>query len=113
MELPEIPINKDVTYLGLTTYRDRNQLFGIKRKDRRQHVYLLGKSCTGKSALLFNMIIQNIQNDEGVCLVDPHGENVESVLSAIPRHRLKDVIYFNPADAEYHIGFYVLELVNP
>ncbi|MES3031644.1 MAG: DUF87 domain-containing protein, partial [Patescibacteria group bacterium] len=74
MELPEIPINKDLTYLGITTYRDKNQLFGIKRKDRRQHVYILGKSGTGKSVLMFNMIIQNIKNGEGVCVVDPHGE---------------------------------------
>ena len=113
MELPEIPVNKDVTYLGLSTFRDRNILFGIKRKDRRQHVYILGKSGTGKSVLMFNMIIQNIQNGEGVCMVDPHGENVEAVLSAIPPHRIKDVIYFNPADADYHIGFNVLELVDP
>ncbi|MBI2631213.1 type IV secretion system DNA-binding domain-containing protein [Candidatus Nomurabacteria bacterium] len=113
MELPEIPVNKDVTYLGITTYRDKNQLFGIKRKDRRQHVYILGKSGTGKSVLMFNMIIQNIQNGEGVCMVDPHGENVEAILSAIPRHRLKDVVYFNPADTDYHIGFNVLELIDP
>ena len=113
MELPEIPVNKDVTYIGLTTFRDKNTLFGIKRKDRRQHVYILGKSGTGKSVLMFNMIIQNIQNGEGVCVVDPHGELVEGVLSAIPRHRLKDVIYFNPADADYHIGFNVLELIDP
>src|SRR6185295_6435105 len=79
----------------------------------RQHVYILGKSGTGKSALMFNMIIQNIQNGEGVCMVDPHGENVEAVLSAIPPHRQKDVIYFNPADADYHIGFNVLELIDP
>lgn len=113
MELPEIPINKDVTYLGLTTFRDKNQLFGIKRKDRRQHVYILGKSGTGKSVLMFNMIIQNIQNGEGVCVVDPHGELVEGVLSAIPPHRMKDVVYFNPADADHHIGFNVLELIDP
>ena len=113
MDLPEIPVNKDVTYLGLTTYRDKNTLFGIKRKDRRQHIYILGKSGTGKSVLMFNMIIQNIQNGEGVCLVDPHGENVEAVLSAIPQHRMKDVIYFNPADADYHVGFNVLELIDP
>ena len=111
--MPEIPINKDVTYLGLTTFRDRNQLFGIKRKDRRQHVYILGKSGTGKSVLLFNMIIQNIKNGEGVCVVDPHGELIEGVLSAIPPHRMKDVVYFNPADAEYHVGFNVLELIDP
>ena len=113
MELPEIPKNKDITYLGLTTFRDKNQLFGIKRKDRRQHVYILGKSGTGKSALMFNMIIQNIQNGEGVCVVDPHGELVEGVLSAIPPSRMKDVVYFNPADVDYHIGFNVLELIDP
>jgi len=113
MELLEIPVNKELTYLGLTTYRDKNKLFGIKRKDRRQHVYLLGKSGTGKSVLMFNMIIQNIKNGDGVCMVDPHGENVEAVLSAIPPERVKDVVYFNPADAEHHIGFNVLELIDP
>ncbi len=113
MEFPEVPFNKELTYLGITTYRDKNTLFGIKRKDRRQHVYILGKSGTGKSVLMFNMIIQNIQNGEGVCLVDPHGENVEGILSAIPPHRMKDVVYFNPADTDYHIGFNVLELVDP
>lgn len=113
MDLPEIPVNKDITYLGLTTYRDKNTLFGIKRKDRRQHVYILGKSGTGKSVLMLNMIIQNIQNGEGVCVVDPHGELVEGVLSSIPANRMKDVVYFNPADAEYHMGFNVLELIDP
>jgi len=113
MEIPQVPLNRDLTYLGLSTFRDRNQLFGIKRKDRRQHVYILGKSGTGKSVLMFNMIIQNILNGEGVCVVDPHGELVEGVLSAIPPHRMKDVIYFNPADPDYHIGFNVLELVDP
>lgn len=113
MELHEIPKNKELTYIGYTTYRDKNQLFGIKRKDRRQHVYILGKSGTGKSVLMFNMIIQNIENGDGVCMVDPHGENVEAVLSAIPPHRMKDVVYFNPADTDYHIGFNVLELIDP
>ncbi len=113
MELPELPPNKDLTYIGQTTFRDKNTLFGIKRKDRRQHVYILGKSGTGKSALMFNMIIQNIQNGDGVCMVDPHGENVEAILSAIPPHRMKDVVYFNPADTDFHIGFNVLELIDP
>lgn len=111
--MPEIPMNRELTYLGLTTYRDKNQLFGIKRKDRRQHIYLLGKSGTGKSVLMFNMIIQNIRNGDGVCVVDPHGELVEGVLSAIPPHRMKDIVYFNPADPDHHIGFNVLELIDP
>jgi len=113
MDVPEIPKNKDLTYIGLTTFRDKNQLFGIKRKDRRQHIYVLGKSGTGKSVLLSNMIIQNIQNGEGVCVVDPHGELVEGILQSIPTHRMKDVIYFNPADTDYHVGFNVLELIDP
>jgi len=113
MDTPQIPINKDLTYIGLTSYRDKNQLFGIKRKDRRQHVYILGKSGTGKSVLMFNMIIQNIRNGDGVCMVDPHGENVEAILSAIPPHRMKDVVYFNPADTDFHVGFNVLELIDP
>src|SRR3989339_1639005 len=112
-DLPEIPINKEITYLGITTYRDKNQLFGIKRKDRRQHTYVVGKTGTGKSALLSNMIIQDIANGDGVCVVDPHGELVEGILSAIPPHRMKDIIYFNPADPDFHIGFNVLELVDP
>lgn len=112
MDLPQLPPNKDLTYIGYSTFRDKNTLFGIKRRDRRQHIYILGKSGTGKSVLMSNMIMQNILNGEGVCVVDPHGELVEGVLQAIPEHRLKDVVYFNPADTEYHIGFNVLELVD-
>ncbi|MES2023633.1 MAG: CxxC-x17-CxxC domain-containing protein [Patescibacteria group bacterium] len=113
MEFKDLPANKDMTYIGQTTYRDKKTLFGIKRKDRRQHMYLLGKSGTGKSVLMFNMVIQNVINGDGVCVVDPHGELVESILSAIPPHRMKDVVYFNPADVDYHIGFNVLELLDP
>lgn len=113
METPELPYNRDLTYLGLASFRNKNQIFGIKRKDRRQHVYVLGKSGTGKSVLLSNMIIQNINNGEGVCVVDPHGELVEGVLGAIPPHRIKDVVYFNPADTDFHLGLNVLELIDP
>jgi len=112
MEPRELPQNRDLTYIGATTYRDKNILFGIKRKDRRQHIYILGKSGTGKSVLMSNMVIQNIKNGEGVCVVDPHGELVETIISSIPKERMKDVVYFNPADTEFHIGFNVLELVD-
>lgn len=108
-----IPLNKDVTYLGETTFRNKNQIFGIKRKDRRQHVYVLGKSGTGKSALMTNMVMQNIINGDGVCVVDPHGELVESIVASVPPDRIKDVVYFNPADTDYHIGLNVLELTDP
>ncbi len=108
--MPDIPMNRDVTYFARTNFRGGNQIFGIKRKDRRQHLYILGKSGTGKSALISNLVIQNIWNGEGLCLVDPHGELVETVLKVIPEHRLNDVVYFNPADTEYCIGFNPLEL---
>ncbi len=111
--MPDIPMNRDVTYFARTNFRSGNQVFGIKRKDRRQHMYVLGKSGTGKSVLLSNLIIQNIWNGEGVCVVDPHGELVETVLKMIPEHRLSDVVYFNPADTEYCIGFNPLELRDP
>ncbi len=108
--MPDIPMNRDITYFARTNFRGGNEIFGIKRKDRRQHLYILGKSGTGKSALISNLVIQNIWNGEGLCLVDPHGELVETVLKVIPEHRLNDVVYFNPADTEYCIGFNPLEL---
>jgi type IV secretory pathway VirB4 component len=56
MAIPGLPENRDITYIGYSTYRDQNRLFGIKRKDRRQHMYILGKSGTGKSGLMTNMV---------------------------------------------------------
>lgn len=109
----EIPQNPDVTYFGKTNYRGQEKMFGIKRRDRRQHMYVLGKSGTGKSVMLKNMIIQNIKNGEGLAVVDPHGELVEDILELIPDERKDDVIYFNPADTDFHIGFNVLEVPDP
>lgn len=103
-------IENDVTYFARTNFRDSSRLFGIKRRDRRQHSYVIGKTGTGKSAMLNNMIVQDIANGEGVCVVDPHGELVEGILEKIPEERMKDVVYFNPADPDYHIGFNILEL---
>ena len=104
---------RDVVYFGRTNFRGRDQLFGIRRRDRRQHMYVIGQTGTGKSAMIHNMIMQDIANGEGVCLVDPHGENVEGLLSKIPENRMDDVVYFNPADADFNIGFNVLELPDP
>lgn len=109
----EIPNNKDITYFAKTNFRNTNTVFGIKRKDRRQHMYILGKSGTGKSVLLHNLITQNIKNGEGVCVIDPHGELAEEILELIPEDRIKDVIYFNPADPDFHIGFNVLQIDDP
>lgn len=104
---------KDVIYFAKTDFRGKDQLFGIRRNDRRQHLYVIGKTGTGKTTLIKNMAIQDVINGEGLAVVDPHGEYVEELLSKIPASRLDDVIYFNPADDEYHLGFNVLELPDP
>ncbi len=105
--------NKDFIYLGKTNFRNAERLFGIKRKDRRQHTYIIGKSGGGKSALIHNMIVQDIMNGDGLAIVDPHGELVESILDKIPESRVNDVVYLNPADPDFHIGFNVLEVPDP
>lgn len=104
------PTFPDVVYFGRTDFRNTRRLFGIKRRDRRQHMYVVGKTGTGKTALLHNMVVQDIINGEGVCVVDPHGEFVESLLEKIPQERVNDVVYFNPADTDYPLGFNPLEL---
>jgi len=109
----KIDPEKDVVYLGRTNYRNVDRLFGIKRRDRRQHTYVIGKTGVGKTALLGNMVVQDILNGSGVCVIDPHGEFVEGLLEQIPKERIDDVIYFNPANPDFHIGFNVLELPDP
>ena len=102
--------DKDISYIGRCDFRGTNKLFGIKRKDRRQHMYVVGKTGTGKSTFLHNLIVQDIEKGEGLALVDPHGELVESIMEKIPEYRRDDIIYFNPADTDYHIGFNPLEI---
>jgi energy-coupling factor transporter ATP-binding protein EcfA2 len=102
----------EVLYIGKTNYRNQETKFGIKEDDRRRHVYIIGKSGTGKSTLLANMVSADIAAGRGVCLVDPHGETAEDVLHLIPEDRVDDVIYFNPSDMNYPIAFNPLERVS-
>ena len=105
-------INK-ITLFGETTFRNQKRKFGIKIDDRRRHVYLIGKTGMGKTAMLKNMAIQDIQDGHGIGFVDPHGEASEELLDFIPSSRINDVIYFNPADLEWPIAFNVMEKVAP
>ncbi len=105
--------NDDVTLFAQTNYRHFNHRFGIKTADRRYHMYAIGKTGTGKSTMLRNMIIDDIQKGRGVCVVDPHGDLIQHVLDFIPDNRVDDVIYFNPADREHPVGFNLLESVDP
>jgi len=104
---------EDITILGLTNYRAHKQKFGIKLRDRRYHMYSIGKTGTGKSTLLENMIIDDIKEGRGVAVVDPHGDLIANVLKFVPKERIDDVILFAPAQSDFPIGFNPLENVNP
>ena len=102
----------DITFFGETNFRNIRKKFGIKVDDRRRHFYVVGKTGMGKTELLKNMAVQDIQNGNGIGFIDPHGEAAEELLNFVPENRIKDVIYFNPADINYPIAFNVMEKVN-
>jgi type IV secretory pathway TraG/TraD family ATPase VirD4 len=103
----------DITPIGITNYRNTNQKFVIKDNDRLQHIYVIGKSGTGKSTLLKNMLLSDIERGNGCCLLDPHSDVAVEVLKHIPEHRKQDLIYFNPKDLAYPISFNPLKAVHP
>ncbi len=105
--------DQEITILGVTNFRNERKKFGIKTDDRRRHVYIVGKTGMGKTALLLNMAIQDILAGRGIGFIDPHGEAAETLLDYVPSRRINDVVYFNPADVEYPIAFNVMEKVNP
>lgn len=106
------PAQIKITKIGKVDARGRSITFGIKDKDRTRHTYIIGKTGMGKSTLLENLAIQDINNGEGVCVIDPHGSFAEKLLDHIPESRIKDVIYFAPFDTECPIGLNVLEKVE-
>ena len=90
--------NDSINFFAETTARGRRQKFGIRLDDRRRHMYVIGKTGMGKTQMLQNMAIQDIQAGYGVGIIDPHGEFAEAVLDFVPKDRIDDVVYFNPAD---------------
>ena len=103
---------KDINFFGKTNFRSREVKFGIKTDDRRRHTYLIGKTGMGKTTMMENMIAHDIREGRGVGLIDPHGQFAEKILDFVPPERIDDVIYFNPADMDYPIGFNPLEGVE-
>ena len=85
----------DVTPIGITNYRNTHIRFGIRDNDRLGHIYCIGKTGVGKSTLLTNMALSDIERGLGLAIVDPHGDVSETLLRHIPAHRKKDLIYFN------------------
>ena len=101
-----------ITYFATTHTRGKREMFGIRGADRGKHVYVIGKTGMGKSTMLENMAIQDIQNGEGIAFIDPHGSTAEKLLDFVPHERVKDVVYFAPFDTEYPVGFNVMEDVG-
>lgn len=102
-------IPKEGLHLGKSNYRGEVREVYIGDDDRRRHMYIIGKTGTGKSEFLKEMILQDIENGKGVCAIDPHGEFVEDILQLMPPERADDVIYFNPSDLERPMGLNMME----
>jgi hypothetical protein len=102
---------EQITYIAETNYRNIKKPFGIKQADRRAHMYMIGKTGTGKSTLLQSMIRQDMANGQGLALLDPHGDLVDGVLRSVPQSRRDDLIYFNVPDLRTILSFNPLECV--
>lgn len=101
-----------ITFFAKTNFRNEERVFGIKTDDRRRHMYVIGKTGMGKTNLLENLAIQDIQNGHGIAFIDPHGDTAEKLIRAIPSHRINDVIYLNPSDQDFPLAFNVMEKVD-
>lgn len=119
---PELPVYKHIdpreaVFFGRTNYiaglEEKRFIFGIKRKDRRRHMYIIGKSGVGKSKLLEMMIRQDIRYDYGLCLIDPHGDVIEEILKFIPEERVSDTVIIDPSDIDWPVSFNPLQNINP
>ncbi|MFZ2832094.1 MAG: TraM recognition domain-containing protein, partial [Minisyncoccia bacterium] len=95
--------------LGKNIYHNKETMVRMGREDRVRHMYVIGQTGTGKTSILKNMIIQDIKNGDGVCFIDPHGSDVQDILSLIPPERVDDVIYFDPAYTARPMGLNMLE----
>lgn len=102
----------EVCLFAQTDFRNQQRKFGIKIDDRRRHMYVIGKTGMGKTTMLENMVLHDIYSGHGVGIVDPHGDFAEKIIDYIPAKRINDLVYINPADIDYPIGFNILEVKN-
>lgn len=106
-------IDENISAFGLTNFRGINHQFGMLRYDRSRHVYIIGQTGAGKSGLLELFALSDIFHGQGYAIIDPHGDFAVNNMRFIPGSRLEDVVYFNPADTAYPLGFNPLEVTNP
>jgi hypothetical protein len=103
------PSDNDITVFAETNFRNERKHFGIKRRDRRTHMYLVGKTGMGKSTLMETMILSDLERGEGLAVLDPHGDLVTRVRDRIPPSRQRDVILFTPGDENHRLGLNPLD----
>lgn len=105
--------DNQISAFGLTNFRGLQKQFGIYRRDRSRHVYIIGQTGTGKSGLLELLALSDIYQNQGYAIIDPHGDFAVDNLKFIPESRIKDVVYFNPADTAYPLAFNPMEVYDP
>ena len=105
--------DENISAFGLTDFRGIKHQFGMLRRDRSRHVYIIGQTGSGKSGLLTLFALSDIYHKQGYCIIDPHGDLAMDNLKFIPESRIKDVVYFNPADTQYPMAFNPLEIYDP
>lgn len=106
-------VDENISAFGMTNFRGINHQFGMLRYDRSRHVYIIGQTGAGKSGLLELFALSDIFHGQGYAIIDPHGDFAVNNMRFIPGSRLQDVVYFNPADTAYPLGFNPLEVTNP
>ncbi len=105
--------DENISAFGLTNFRGINHQFGLLRRDRSRHVYIIGQTGAGKSGMLELFALSDIFYNQGYCIIDPHGDFAINNLRYVPKSRIKDVVYFNPADREFPVAFNPLEISDP
>ncbi len=100
---------KEINFFARADYKNKLTTFGIKKVDRRRHVYVIGKTGVGKSTVIANMAINDMRNGEGMAVIDPHGDLCETLLDFVPSHRINDVIYLDPSDSKHPFHLNPLE----
>jgi len=106
-------VDENISAFGLTDFRGINHQFGLTRRDRSRHVYIIGQTGAGKSGLLELLALSDTFYNQGYCIIDPHGDFAVDNLRFVPKNRINDVVYFNPADTSYPVAFNPLEVYDP
>ncbi len=105
-------IDENISAFGLTNFRGITHQFGMLRSDRSRHVYIIGQTGAGKSGLLELFALSDVYHNQGYAIIDPHGDFAINNMKFIPPNRIKDVVYFNPADTANPLGFNPLEVID-